>query len=465
MPSAKNLAMPIGEPIFTGPVITNQDLYRAAWAASLGSALEYYDFALYNLASALIFGPLFFSSHDPTVGLIASFGTYFLGFAIRPVGGVVFGILGDRLGRKLVLTLTILLMGSASTLIGALPTFATAGIWAPILLVALRLLQGLGAGAEQAGAAVLMTEYAPRHRRGWFAALPFMGIQGGIVAAALVYYAALLGIGDVTQSGLWRVPFLLSVVIIGVAIWMRLKLKESPTFAKLEASHQVDTHPLAHLLGHSRRTVLLVFGLRMAENGSSSIYQALAISYLVTVIGLNGQIGTISLVLAGLSGVVIVPLVGLLTDRVGRVVVYRWCAILQLLMAYPIWWVLSQGNATVSAITIAVALFTSWGMFATQGALLPELFGARHRYIGVAFGREISAVFAGGIAPLVGSLIIAWTANHYGGGPGAGRPAWMPLATYVAVLTLISLVTTFYTPETRGRDLDDLRDAGQTAGI
>jgi len=183
------------------------------------------------------------------------------------------------------------------------------------------------------------------------------------------------------------------------------------------------------------------------------------------VIGLNGQIGTISLVLAGLSGVVIVPLVGLLTDRVGRVVVYRWCAILQLLMAYPIWWVLSQGNATVSAITIAVALFTSWGMFATQGALLPELFGARHRYIGVAFGREISAVFAGGIAPLVGSLIIAWTANHYGGGPGAGRPAWMPLATYVAVLTLISLVTTFYTPETRGRDLDDLRDAGQTAGI
>jgi MHS family metabolite:H+ symporter-like MFS transporter len=455
----------MNEPIPAVSAITNQDLYRAAWAASLGSALEYYDFALYNLASALIFGPLFFSSHDPTVGLIASFGTYFLGFAIRPVGGVLFGILGDRLGRKLVLTLTILLMGAASTLIGVLPTYATAGIWAPILLVMLRLLQGLGAGAEQAGAAVLMTEYAPRHRRGWFAALPFMGIQAGIVFAALVYYAVLLHIGNVTETWLWRVPFLLSVVIIGVAMWMRLKLKESPTFAKLEARHQVDTHPLAHLLGHSFRTVLVVFGLRMAENGSSSIYQALAVSYLVTVVGLSGQIGTIALVLAGLSGVVIVPLVGLLTDRVGRVVVYRWCAVLQLAMAYPVWWVLSQGNPTISAITIAVALFTSWGMFATQGALLPELFGARHRYIGVAFGREISAVFAGGIAPLVGSLIIAWTATRHGGGPGAGLSAWVPLATYVALLSLISLIATYFTPETRGRDLDDLRDAGQAEGI
>src|SRR5689334_17846793 len=151
--------------------ITTQDLYRAAWAASLGSALEYYDFALYNLASALIFGPLFFPSQDPSLGLIASFGTYFLGFAIRPVGGIVFGVLGDLWGRKFVLMATILLMGAASTLIGVLPTYATAGVWAPVLLICLRLLQGLGAGAEQAGAAVLMTEYAPRPRRGYFAAL------------------------------------------------------------------------------------------------------------------------------------------------------------------------------------------------------------------------------------------------------------------------------------------------------
>jgi MFS transporter, MHS family, metabolite:H+ symporter len=220
--------------------ITTEDLHRAAWASSLGSALEYYDFALYSLASALIFGPLFFPSQAPGVALMASFGTYFVGFAVRPIGGVIFGVLGDRLGRKFVLLATVLLMGAASTLIGVLPTYETVGVWAPVLLIALRVLQGLGAGAEQAGAAVLMTEYAPRNRRGFFAALPFLGIQLGTVAAALIYFVLLLGVGDVAHSFVWRVPFLLSVVIIAVAIWIRLKLKESPEFAKLEARHQVE---------------------------------------------------------------------------------------------------------------------------------------------------------------------------------------------------------------------------------
>src|SRR5579863_4195711 len=163
--------------------LTQKDLYRTAWAASLGSALEYYDFALYNLASALIFGPLFFPSSDPAVGLIASFGTFFVGFAVRPIGGVIFGSLGDRLGRKFALIATIVLMGLASTLIGVLPIYATAGYWAPAMLVALRMLQGLGAGAEQAGAAVLMAECAPPERRGYFASLPFVGVEFGTVLA------------------------------------------------------------------------------------------------------------------------------------------------------------------------------------------------------------------------------------------------------------------------------------------
>lgn len=289
--------------------VTTADLYRAAWAASLGSALEYYDFALYNLASALIFGPLFFPSSDPSIGLIASFGAYFLGFAIRPVGGIVFGTLGDRYGRKFVLMATILLMGVASTLIGLLPTYASAGVWAPILLVGCRLLQGLGAGAEQAGAAVLMAEYAPARRRGYFAALPFMGVLLGTVMAAAIYFA-LVRVEDVSQSWLWRVPFLLSVVIIAVAIWIRLKLKESPSFAKLEARHQVNDSPLKHLLAHSKPTLLRVIGMRMAENGGSSIYQSLAISYIAAATGLKGSIGPLALLLAGASGALVIPLTG-----------------------------------------------------------------------------------------------------------------------------------------------------------
>ena len=440
--------------------VTNADLYRAAWAASLGSALEYYDFALYNLASALIFGPLFFPSSTPAIGLIASFGAYFLGFAIRPVGGIIFGTLGDRYGRKFVLMATILLMGIASTLIGFLPTYASAGIWAPILLVGCRLLQGLGAGAEQAGAAVLMAEYAPAKRRGYFAALPFMGVLLGTVMAAAIYFA-LVRVEDLSQSWLWRVPFLLSIVIIAVAIWIRLKLKESPSFTKLEARSEVNENPLRHLIQHSKPTLLKVIGLRMAENGGSSIYQSLAISYIATATGLKGQIGPIALLLAGASGAIIIPLAGMASDRFGRIPVYRAFAVYQLLLAYPTWWVLSLGNAAASIAMLCVALAGVWGMFATQGALLPELFGAQHRYAGVAVGREVSAVIAGGVAPLVGASMIAWATLHWGGHEGTIL-AWIPLASYVAILSLIGVVTTYFTPETRGRDLDDLRDAADT---
>ena len=441
----------------TTSAVTQADLYRAAWAASIGSALEYYDFALYNLAAALIFAPLFFPSSDPSIGLIASFGTYFLGFAIRPVGGVVFGVLGDKYGRRFVLMATILLMGLASTLIGLLPTYATAGVWAPVMLIGCRLLQGFGAGAEQAGASVLMSEYAPPHRRGFFAALPFMGVMLGTVMAAGIYFL-LVRVEDISQSWLWRVPFLLSVFIIAVAVWIRLKLKESPTFTKLEARHEVDTHPLRHLLQNSKASVLKVIGLRMAENGGSSIYQSLAISYMATAVGLKGTIGPLALLLAGATGAVIIPLAGMLGDRFGRMPVYRGFALYQLLTAFPAWWIFSQGHAAASIATLSVSLIGVWGMFATQGALLPEMFGACHRYAGVALGKEVSSVIAGGLAPLVGASIIAWAATHWAGAGGA-LAAWIPLAAYVAVLSAIGLATTFVTPETRGRDLDAMNDA------
>ena len=445
--------------------LTQKDLYRTAWAASLGSALEYYDFALYNLAAALIFGPLFFPSSDPAVGLIASFGTFFVGFAVRPIGGILFGSLGDRLGRKFALMATILLMGISSTLIGALPTYATAGYWAPAMLIALRLLQGLGAGAEQAGASVLMAECAPRGRRGYFASLPFMGIEFGTVLAALIYFLIFLRIEKTPQNWMWRVPFLLSVVIIGVAIWMRLTLKESPAFKKLKERRQVDKRPFADLMKNSKKSVLLVIGLRMAEMGGSAIHQSLAISYMVAVMGLTSHAGTFALMLAALIGAIVIPLTGMLSDRFGRVIVYRCFASYQLLIAFPAWWVLSRGDQTTSIIALSVALIAVWGMFATQGALLPELFGARHRYIGVATGREVSAVIAGGVSPLIGAFIIGWTARHHGGGKQAAMLAWIPLAAYVAILSLISVVTTFYVTEPRGRDLTDLNDAGEQPAV
>jgi MFS transporter, MHS family, metabolite:H+ symporter len=255
------------------------------------------------------------------------------------------------------------------------------------------------------------------------------------------------------------VPFLLSVFIIAVAVWIRLKLKESPEFAKLEARHQVAERPLANLLSNSMRNVLIVIGLRMGENGGSSIYQALAISYIVSVVGLRGQVGALCLVCASIVGTLTVPMSGWLTDRYGRVIVYRFFACFQLIIAIPVWWIFSQGEILSSITAISVALAVGvWGMFGAQGALLPELFGSQHRYIGVSVAREASAVLAGGIAPLIGAALIGWAASYY----GAARMAWIPIAGYLVALSLITVATTFVTPEPRGRDLDDPRDAGQT---
>ncbi|MBB2155296.1 MFS transporter [Gluconacetobacter diazotrophicus] len=441
------------------PEVTTADLRRAAWTSSLGSALEYYDFALYSLAAALVFGPLFFPHQGTSIGLIASFATYFLGFAVRPIGGILFGMVGDRFGRKLVLLLTVTLMGGASTAIGLVPTYQTIGIWAPILLIVLRLLQGLGAGAEQAGAAVLMTEYAPKGRRGFYAALPFLGIQIGTVIAAIVYFALLFHVTNVLQSWLWRLPFLLSSVILIIALYMRFNLKESPAFAEIEEEEHARAMSLPEVVRESWKTILLGMGLRMAENGGSSIYQVLAVSYSVNVVGMRNATGALSLLCAAIVGAFVVPAAGLLSDRFGRIPVYRGFAILQMLAALPVWYALSFGYLplTIAALSLALGCAT-WGMFGTQGALLPEMFGSRHRYLGVSLTREVSAVLSGGIAPLVGSVIIAVVTSHDAGAARPGLIAWVPLALYVMVLAAITIVTTLFAPEPRDRDLLDRRD-------
>mgnify|MGYP005990495685 CR=1 FL=1 len=456
----------------TPPSVTKKDLRSAAWGASTGSALEYYDFALYSLASALVFGPLFFPNSNPSTGLILSFATYFIGFAVRPLGGVFFGRLGDRLGRKFVLMATITLMGIASTGIGLLPTYnGTDGDWysggvgilAPILLIFLRILQGLGAGAEMAGASILMTEYSPPRKRGFYASLPFLGVQVGTVAAALVYFLIYRGHGAITETWLWRVPFLASVVILAVAMWLRLHLKESPTFKKLEIRDQIDARPLTNLVKHSRPSLLRGIGLRLAENGSSSMYQALAVAYVTSAaVGITGPIGALSLVFAASLGSIVIPIAGKLSDKYGRVKTYRGFAYFQLVSAFPIWWALSKGDVVLTIVVISLALgIGTWGMFGSQSAFMAELFGARQRYLGVSVAREVSAVLSGGIAPLIGAWIIATVVSADGGPsvPGAGLGSWVFIAGYLCILTLITIGTTYITPDPANRDLDDPRDA------
>jgi MHS family metabolite:H+ symporter-like MFS transporter len=453
-------------------IVTPNELRRAALGSSVGSALEYYDFALYSLASALVFGPLFFPAANPATGLILSFATYFIGFAVRPLGGIIFGRLGDRIGRKAVLIATITLMGGASTCIGLLPTYngspgdwysGGVGILAPILLVVLRVAQGLGAGAEMAGASILMTEYSPPRRRGYYASLPFMGVQVGTVAAALVYFLVYRGHGAITDTWLWRAPFLASILILGVAMYLRLNLKESPTFKKLEIRDQIEQRPLHNLLKHSRPTLWRGIGLRLAENGSSSMYQALAVAYVTSAaVGVKGPIGALSLVFAATLGSVMVPIAGKLSDRFGRTKTYRGFALFQLISAFPIWWALSQGSTVLTIVVISLGLgIGTWGMFGSQSAFMCELFGSRHRYLGVSVAREVSAVISGGVAPLIGAWIISRVVAADGGKevPGAGLGSWVFIAAYLCILTAITVATTFITPDPINRDLEDPRDA------
>ncbi len=424
------------------------NLKRATLAASVGSALEYYDFALYSLASALIFGKIFFPGLGDAAGTVASLGTLAIGFLARPIGGLFFGTLGDKLGRKWVLMITIALMGGSSFLIGVLPTADQIGVWAPLLLVFLRICQGFGAGAEQAGATVLMAEYSPTRRRGFFSALPFVGIMLGTLLASLVF----VGLGQVPEEALlgwvWRIPFLASILLIGVAVLIRLRLQESPTFVKLEKQDQVAEHPLGDVFRSSAPSLLRGIGLRMAENGGSYIYQTLAITY-VSKLGVQTSIGPLAVAIGAVLGFFTIPLAGALSDKYGRMKVYRVGAIVQLLLALAAWPLLSLGNAFVTVVVIAISYGIGVNiMLGAQCAALPELFGSRHRYIGVAIAREFSAIVAGGIAPFVGALLLGWFSN-----------SWIPLAIYVIFLTLITLYTTFVTPDTRGRDLTLLSDA------
>ncbi|MGV9799159.1 MFS transporter [Mycobacterium sp. NPDC003449] len=443
---------PSGEDGEPEMVVEPRQLRRAALAAAVGSALEYFDFYIYGLASALIFGPLFFSGlGSDRAALFASLATYAVGFCARPLGGIVFGAVGDKYGRKTVLLVTLLLMGSASFLVGCLPTYASIGVAAPILLVGLRILQGLGAGAEQAGAITLMAEFAPPARRGFFSALPYIGIQGGTLLGAAVF--ALLGAlqRDLVHAWLWRVPFLFSAVLIAVALVIRLKMQESPAFKAMENERELVKNPVRDVLRTSRPNILRAIGLRMAENGNSSVYLTLVVAFVagLDVYESSASIGSAGVAVGATIATFSVVFFGWLSDRIGRIRTYQIGCTMQVLIAFPAFYLISLGQPWLAILVIGLGFGVAvQGVSGPHCSLLPELFGAPHRLTGVALSREISAVLAGGFVPLIGAVLLS--SSGWG---------WWSIAAYSALFAAISLATTFVTPETRGRDLLSVEDA------
>lgn len=409
----------------------------------LGTTLEWYDFFLYSTAAATVFGPLFFSELSGLHATIAAFATFAAGFLARPLGGVFFGMLGDRLGRKLVLIITLLLVGLSTTLIGVLPTYSTIGYGAPLLLLLLRITQGLGAGAEYGGAVLIAAEYAPKGKRGLYAALPYTGVALGLLMSTGIFWAMSQLPQDDFMAWGWRIPFLLSIVVVAFGIFLRFRLSETPVFEQLAKEGKTVRLPLMDILKSHKRELFCAWGARLGESSANYIFEAFVIVYVTTQLGLEKSIVLTALLAAAALQIVTVPLFAALSDRIGRKPVYMAGALLTGLFVFPFFWLLDTKSSTLIWVAVIFsASITKTMMVAAQPAWLVELFDARVRFTGFALAREVPTPIGGGLAPLAATVLLAL---------GDGNPVYV--SWYVLGLMSVVLIALAFAPETYKREL------------
>jgi len=418
---------------------------KVALAALVGSALEWYDFYLYGTASALVFNRIIFPTFDPTVATLASFGTLAVGYFIRPLGGLVFGRLGDLVGRRNVLVITLLVMGVSTVLMACVPTYKQVGVLAPILLVVLRAVQGIGAGAEFGGAAILSAEHAPPRRRGLYGAFPAVGVYLGLLLASGAFAIVTQLPEEQFLSWGWRIPFAASVVVIAVALVIRLRLTESPMFlAAQQQEPETPVSPIREVFQNEKRAGLVLIGTQTPQNVVAYLNLTFMAAYLTGTLKLSISIGPIAITVATLVTMITLPLFGALSDRVGRRPVVLFGIGFSALFVYPYFWVIDGTRAPVP-ITLMIVASLGIGvgaMFGPQGAYFSELFTARSRFTGLAFSREVAGALSGGLTPIIAvALVVA----------ASGR-SWL-VALFVVIACVIGAVATVLGPETRGRSL------------
>jgi len=411
---------------------------RVILAASVGSALEWYDFFLYGTAAALVFGELFFPKSDPIVGTLLAFLTFGVGFVVRPVGGILFGIMGDRFGRKPVLVATLLMIGIGTTAIGFLPTYAHIGYWAPALLVAMRVVQGLGAGAEYGGAVIFLVENAPARHRGFWGSFAPLGVSvGNLLAAGAFALVTLLPRDDLMSWG-WRLPFLASFLLILVGIFVRLKVAETPVFTEsVVARGKVERNPAMQALRRHPRNFMVVLGARLAENGLGYLFPVFGLSYVITTLGVPRAEALSALMLAFVVELFTIVGFAALSDRIGRRPVYMFGALAGVALAFPFFWLVGTKEWIWIALAfiLARAVVTA-AMFGPQAAYFAELFPPQRRFAGFAFARELGSLLAGGPAPFVAAALVAWAGG------------WWPVACYVVLLGALTALAIGFGPET-----------------
>jgi MHS family shikimate/dehydroshikimate transporter-like MFS transporter len=398
-----------------------QSLRQVALASFIGTTIEWYDFFLYGTAAALIFDKLFFPSVDPTIGTLAAFATFGVGFAARPLGGIIFGHFGDRAGRKSMLVISLLIMGIATAAIGVLPSYASIGIAAPIVLVVLRLAQGLGVGGEWGGAVLMSVEHAPKGKRGLYGSFPQMGVPAGL--------------------------FLSTIVLVGVGLFIRMRIMESPAFQEVKDSGTEAPKPIVDVIKTQPREVLVAMGMRIAENGIFYVYTVFVLAYGEETLKLGKSTMLTGVALAAAVGLMTIPLWGRLSDRFGRKPMYMAGAVFSLLFCFPFFALVDTKEPVL--IWLAIVLGVNVGhdlMYGPQAAYYSELFGTRVRYSGASLGYQLASVLSGGFAPLIAAALLA--AND-------GSPTLV--AAYMAVMGVITVVATAMAPETYRSEIREAR--------
>jgi metabolite-proton symporter len=424
------------------------ELRKAVVAATVGTTIEWYDFFIYGTAAGLIFPKLFFPNEDPLTGTLAAFTTYFIGFIGRPIGAAIFGHYGDRIGRKATLIATLMLMGIATFLIAFVPSYASIGIWGAIILTVLRMLQGIGVGGEWGGSVLISMEWARSHgSRGLVASWPQFGVPSGLFLSNLV----ILGVSAWSGAGFatwgWRVPFFLSIILIGIGLWIRLGILETPVFRQLIETKKIERAPIIEVVKRHPREIILSALLRMAEQAPFYIFTAFVFAYGVGTLKMPRDLILSAVLVASCLSFVTIPLSGHISDRIGRRNMYLIGAAVTGLFGFLYFGMLDSAIPSAVFIAIVASLIPHDIQYGPQAALIAEAFTPRLRYSGASLGYQLASVIAGGPAPLIATALYA--AYHTG----------YAIAIYIAACAVVSLVSAGLMPDYTGQDISEEYDA------
>ncbi len=430
--------------------VTVRSMLPILGASTIGTAIEWYDFFLYGFLAATVFPKLFFPQLSPVAGTIASFTTYFVGFAARPIGGAFFGWFGDRVGRKSTLISTLLLMGIATALMGLIPGYASIGVAAPILISILRFLQGAGVGGEWGGSVLLSQEYGDDRRRGFWTSWPQTGVPIGLaLSAGAVFIFQALFPGDAFNSFGWRIPFFLSVLLLLVGLYIRLRILETPAFRRVKEEGRISRVPLGEVFRHYWREIILAALLRSGEQAPFYIFTTFILSYGVKSLKLSSGLLYLGIIITAVFSFVMMPTYSSISDRIGRKRWYMIGCVLMAAFAFPYFILLQTRNPVivVIAMVLSVSLCHDW-LYGPQAALIAERFGTRLRYSGASIGYQLASVTAGGPAPIIATALVAGSTGLI----GPGFPTYTLIAVYIIFMAAVSLISTaLLGPEYAGR--------------